>query len=87
MSNFFGGSTAIFSKKVSPVILLEWRISPRSQPTHLTIDTHGGKLFYEIPRDKDDVPDYYFTTQSHTNFIHPCVLGLRVLTFVMALKY
>lgn len=37
----------------------------------LTLDTYGGRLFHEVPRKADSVPDYYFTTPSHTNFIHP----------------
>ena len=42
--------------------------------TNLTkLDTHGGRLFYEIPRNDQDTPDYYFTTKSHTNFHHPYV--------------
>src|SRR5271155_766619 len=45
--------------------------------TNLTkLDTHGGRLFYEIPRNDKDTPDYYFTTKSHTNFHHP-YLSLR----------
>src|SRR5271154_4043048 len=42
--------------------------------TNLTkLDSHGGRLFYEIPRNDQDTPDYYFTTKSHTNFYHPYV--------------
>ena len=42
--------------------------------TDLTeLDTHGGRLFYELPRNDQDTPDYYFTTKSHTNFYHPYV--------------
>jgi hypothetical protein len=40
---------------------------------HLTKDYYGGKLFYEVNRDKNAVPDYYFTKRSHTNFYHPYV--------------
>ena len=42
--------------------------------TDLTeLDSHGGRLFYEMPRNDRDTPDYYFTTRSHTNFYHPYV--------------
>ena len=42
--------------------------------TDLTkLGTQGGRLYYEIPRNDEDTPDYYFTTKSHTNFYHPYV--------------
>jgi hypothetical protein len=71
MEDFFGGKTAIFSKKVPSEILFEWRtsqfpISSRSSHT----DTHGGKLYYAAPRKKNEFPDYYFTPKTHTNFYH-----------------
>jgi hypothetical protein len=76
MSNFFNGATAIFSKKVDPEILVDWRtfpLPPLLCLIHLTKDYYGGKLFYEVNRGKNDVPDYYFTKKSHTNFYHPYV--------------
>jgi len=46
------------------------------------IDTHGGRLFYETAREKDALPDYYFTTKSHTNFLHPYTPGSRSLIYI-----
>lgn len=48
-------------------------VNPPEPPpgcTHLTSGAHGGKLFYETERRKDERPDYYFTCSNHTNFYH-----------------
>jgi len=46
------------------------------------IDTHGGRLFYETAREKDALPDYYFTNKLHTNFLHPYTPCSRSLIYI-----
>jgi hypothetical protein len=83
MDSFFQSKTAVFSKKVSAEVLFDWRISPRRLVNfHLTTGVHGGKLFYETTRRKDERPDYYFTCSSHKNFYQQYVPSK--LTSVMA---
>ena len=72
MEHFFQDKTAIFSKKVPPDILVEWRILPVSRSLILQPDSHGGKLYLPEAQDnKPTPPDYYFTLKSHKNFYHP----------------